>query len=118
VAVAVAGIDVPTFYHRAGDVHACLGEAFALDRTIGIGVFVPPPYLERRWQRVPAAIRRAATGLDHLASSWPLLNQLGDHTLTCWIKRRVGARSAPEDAGNQPRGEGDVKGRSPLAGHG
>ena len=89
VAVPVAGVEVPTFYHRRRDLHAWLGEAFTLDDTIGIGVMVPPPYLEPRWQQVPIAIRRAAAGLDRLTASWPVVNQLGDHTLTRWVKSRV-----------------------------
>jgi SAM-dependent methyltransferase len=89
VSVPVAGVEVPTFYHRNADVRACLGAGFSLDRAVGIGVAVPPPYLESRWQQVPAIIRRAAAAVDHLAASWPLLNQLGDHTLTRWVKHRV-----------------------------
>ncbi len=89
VAVPVAGVDVPTFYHRRADVHCCLGAGFRLDAAIGIGVMVPPPYLEPRWQRLPIAIRRAAAGIDRVAASWPLVNQLGDHTLTRWVKSRV-----------------------------
>lgn len=89
VAVAVAGVEVPTYYHRRSDVHACLGEGFALDGAVGIGVVVPPPFLEPRWQHVPGVIRRAAAGVDRIAASWPLLNQLGDHTLTRWVKSRV-----------------------------
>lgn len=89
VAVPVAGVDVPTFYHRTTDVHACLGEAFRLAAQVGIGVAVPPPYLEPRWQRVPAPLRRAAARIDRMAGSWPIVNRLGDHSLTCWQKRRV-----------------------------
>ncbi|HEX4912662.1 MAG TPA: class I SAM-dependent methyltransferase [Vicinamibacterales bacterium] len=89
VTVPVAGIDVPTFYHRRSDVHAALGEAFTLDAAIGIGVAVPPPYLEPRWHSVPTLVRRAAEGVDRVAAAWPLLNQLGDHTLTRWVKARV-----------------------------
>ena len=88
-AVPVAGIDVPTFYHRRSDVHACLGGGFTLDAAIGIGVAVPPPFLEPRWRQVPGVIRRAAAGVDRIAAGWPLLNQLGDHTLTRWVKSRV-----------------------------
>jgi ubiquinone/menaquinone biosynthesis C-methylase UbiE len=89
VAVPVAGIEVPTFYHRRIDLAACLGETFRLDGAIGIGVAVPPPYLEPRWQRVPGVLRRAAVSVDRVAAGWPLLNQLGDHTLTRWVKSRV-----------------------------
>ena len=89
VAVPVAGVHVPTFYHRRRDLHACLGDAFVLDGAIGLGVVVPPPYLEPRWQQVPIAIRRAAAGIDRVTAAWPLVNQLGDHTLTRWVKSRV-----------------------------
>ena len=88
VAVPVAGVDVPTFYHRRRDVRACLGEGFTLDSAIGIGVMVPPPYLEPRWQRLPIAVRRLAAGIDRVTAAWPLVNQLGDHTLTRWVKSR------------------------------
>jgi len=89
VSVPVAGVDVPTFYHRRSDVHGCLGEGFTLDAAIGIGVMVPPPYLEPRWQRLPVVIRRTVEGLDRVTASWPVVNQLGDHTLTRWVKARV-----------------------------
>lgn len=88
-AVRVAGLDVPTYYHRTRDVAAALGEGFTRDAAIGIGVVVPPPYLEPRWQQLPASVRRAAAALDRVAASWPLLNQLGDHSLTRWVKRRA-----------------------------
>ena len=88
VNVAVAGIDVLTFYHRSSDVAAALGDAFTHQATIGIGVLVPPPYLEPRWQRLPQMLRQAAAGVDRVAGSWPVLNQLGDHTLTRWVKTR------------------------------
>ncbi len=88
-AVPVAGIDVPTYYHRTSDVASALGHEFIRGPVIGVGVMVPPPYLEPRWQQVPALLRRAAAGLDRLAGSWPLVNQLGDHTLSRWVKNRV-----------------------------
>ena len=89
VAVPVAGVDVPTFYHRRADIHASLGAGFSLDGAVGLGVLVPPPYLEPRWQRVPAAIRGVVAAVDRHTAGWPLLNQLGDHTLTRWVKSRV-----------------------------
>jgi ubiquinone/menaquinone biosynthesis C-methylase UbiE len=89
VSVPVAGVEVPTFYHREVDVAHALGAGFSHFATIGIGVFVPPPYLERRWQQAPHAIRHAVAALDRIAASWPLVNQLGDHTLMCWQKSRV-----------------------------
>ena len=89
VTIPVAGIGVPTYYHRTRDLAAALGPAFSLEATIGVGVLVPPPYLEPRWQQVPAALRRFAAGVDGVAGGWPFVNQLGDHTLTRWVKHRV-----------------------------
>jgi SAM-dependent methyltransferase len=89
VAVAVAGISVPTFYHRTSDVAAALGDGFCRDAEIGIGVMVPPPYLESRWQQVPQGVRKCAARFDRVGGAWPLVNQLGDHTLTRWVKERV-----------------------------
>lgn len=94
VAVPVAGVDVPTFYHRRADIHASLGEGFTLDGAVGIGVAVPPPYLEMRWRRLPVAIRRAAAAIDHVAGAWPLVNGLGDHALTRWVKTRPQSRAS------------------------
>lgn len=100
VLVAVAGVDVPTFYHRTREVAEALGPAFSLAAVRGIGVMVPPPYLESRWQQVPPAIRRATAGLDRVVSSWPVFNQLGDHTLTHWTKSRAPLDPAPGRGGN------------------
>lgn len=86
--VPVAGIAVPTYYHGIADLGAALGDDLTLNRVRGIGVLVPPPYLEARWQAVPAALRAAIAGADALVSSWPLLNRCGDHVLARWVRRR------------------------------
>jgi SAM-dependent methyltransferase len=89
VAVRVAGLEVPTFYHRTSDVAAALGDGFSRDALIAIGLMVPPPYLEPRWRELPRSVRRTAAAIDLVAGSWPLVNRLGDHTLTRWVKDRV-----------------------------
>jgi ubiquinone/menaquinone biosynthesis C-methylase UbiE len=89
VSLPVAGVEVPTFFHQQRDVASTLGHGFALVSVTGIGVLVPPPYLEPRWQQVPRPIREAVAGVDRVTAGWPLLNQLGDHTLMCWEKSRV-----------------------------
>ena len=86
----VAGVDVPTYYHRQRDVAAALGRGFSLADCAGIGVLVPPPYLEPRWQQLPRAIRTAVAGADRITARWPIINRLGDHTLMCWEKSRHG----------------------------
>lgn len=102
VRVPVAGVDVPTFYHRTGDVRLALGDDFSLHAVVGLGVAVPPPYLETRWQQVPAEIRRLAAGLDRVVSAWPGINRLGDHMLMRWVKSRAPLNGVP------PGGDGDV----------
>ena len=87
VAVPVAGVDVPTFYHRIGDVEAALGPDLALLSIEGVGVAIPPPYLEPRWQQLPRAVRGAVVRLDALLSPWPPFNRVGDHVLLVFVKR-------------------------------
>ncbi len=81
VVVSVAGIGVPTYYHRVRDVRAALRPALALRRLRGLSVLVPPPYLEARWADLPAPLRRAIAALDAAAARVFPLNRLGDHVM-------------------------------------
>jgi len=87
IAVAVAGVDVPTFYHRIRDVSAALGPDLALRSIEGVGVAIPPPYLEARWQRLPKPVRGAVAQIDSMLSPWPPFNRVGDHVLLRFAKR-------------------------------
>jgi ubiquinone/menaquinone biosynthesis C-methylase UbiE len=87
VAVPVAGIDVPTFYHRIADLRSTLGPEMILRSVEGIGVAIPPPYLEARWQQLPKTARRVVTRLDALLSPFPPFNRAGDHVLLEFVKR-------------------------------
>ena len=87
VAVSVAGVDVPTFYHRIRDVRAALGPDLVLETIEGVGVAIPPPYLEPRWQQLPKAVRRAVAQVDALLAPWPPFNRIGDHVLLQFSKR-------------------------------
>lgn len=86
--VAVAGVDVPTYYHGLDDLDRALGDDVTLAQVRGIGVALPPPYLEPRWRRVPRPLRALAGGVDRLVTTWPVLNRCGDHVLARWVKRR------------------------------
>lgn len=90
VDVLVAGISVPTFYHRVREVRAALGDEVPLSGITGIGVTIPPPYLEARWQGLPRLARRACVAADRLLAPWPPFNRLGDHMLLQFTKRRHG----------------------------
>jgi ubiquinone/menaquinone biosynthesis C-methylase UbiE len=87
VAVPVAGIDVPTFYHRISDVRAALGPELDLQSIEGVGVAIPPPYLESRWQQLPGPVRGIVTSLDALLAPLPPFNRVGDHVLLRFVKR-------------------------------
>ena len=87
VAVPVAGIDVPTFYHRIADVRAALGDEMTLVSIEGIGVAIPPPYLEPRWQQLPRTVRGLVTTIDSLLAPLPPFNRAGDHMLLRFVKR-------------------------------
>ena len=89
IPVPVAGIDVPTFYHRIADVRAALGVDLALASIEGIGVVLPPPYLEPRWSHLPKSVRSLVTRVDALLAPWPPFNRVGDHVLLHFVKASV-----------------------------
>jgi ubiquinone/menaquinone biosynthesis C-methylase UbiE len=85
--VCVEGIDVPTFYHAAGDVMRALGSEFVLRALTGLGVIVPPPWLAGRWLAIPPGARRAVMAADtRVASHFPF-NHVGDHFLMDVVRR-------------------------------
>jgi SAM-dependent methyltransferase len=88
IGVPVAGMEVPTYFHRIADVQAALGPRVLLTAVVGIGVAVPPPYLEPRWHATPAWIRKSLAGIDRALAPWPPFNRLGDHVLLQFTKER------------------------------
>jgi ubiquinone/menaquinone biosynthesis C-methylase UbiE len=87
------------FRRWPGRAHAVLGESvvevhyptikhlrtlfapwFSLRSTIGIGVTVPPSYMEAFARRHPGLLR-SMCNVDRLICSWPLFRVLGDHVL-------------------------------------
>jgi SAM-dependent methyltransferase len=86
VAVPVAGVDVPTYYHRVDEFCTALGAGFRLARVDGLGVAVPPPYLERRWCALPRPLRAAVIACDGVLARWPAVNRVGDHVLLQFVR--------------------------------
>jgi len=81
VMVNVAGIPVPTFYHRVSDVARVARPSLSVGRIVGCGVLTPPPYLERRWLSLPRVVRRAAAAADSTIGRFAPFSRLGDHVL-------------------------------------
>ncbi|MGE0811912.1 MAG: class I SAM-dependent methyltransferase [Vicinamibacterales bacterium] len=90
VTVPVGGVDVPTYYHSLEALGRALGPDLTRAQVRGLGVLLPPPYLEPRWRALPSTVRAAAAAADRVVSSWPGLNRCGDHVLARWVKRRYG----------------------------
>jgi SAM-dependent methyltransferase len=86
VAVPVAGIDVPTYYHRIREIRDALGAGMRLSAVEGLGVALPPPYLEPRWRTLPRRIRQTVNACDRVIATWPGLNRIGDHVLLHFTK--------------------------------
>lgn len=86
VPVPVAGVDVPTYYHRVSELRAALGPSLRLVGIEGLGVAIPPPYFEPRWRRLPGGVRTAASSCDAMLARWPGVNRLGDHMLLHFVR--------------------------------
>jgi hypothetical protein len=86
VSVPVAGVAVPTYYHRIRDVCRALAPDVTLAAVEGVGVTIPPPYLESRWQTLPRPMRRAIVAMDGWLAAWPPFNRVGDHVLLQFSK--------------------------------
>lgn len=86
VPVPVAGVPVSTFYHRVADVREALAPDLRLHGILGLGVVMPPPYMEPRWRTLPSSMRRGLRRADALLASLPPFNRLGDHVLLQFVK--------------------------------
>jgi ubiquinone/menaquinone biosynthesis C-methylase UbiE len=116
VLVAVAGVEVPTYYHTLAEVRRALGADLALESITGIGVLTPPMYLEPRWSRLPAGVRAAVDAADRVVCRMPPFNRLGDHILLAF--RRSSPLARPATAA-EPRGPGAAaEGPTGRASHG
>jgi SAM-dependent methyltransferase len=68
----------PMYYRTVAQVRDAFAPQFTLERAPGIGVFVPPTYLEPFAQRFPALIRMLAQ-LDRLVGHWPVFRAIADN---------------------------------------
>ena len=86
VRVPVAGVDVPTYFHRIGDVVNTLSRALQLKAIAGIGVALPPPYFESRWQTLWPFVRAGIASVDAVLTPCPPFNRLADHVLLQFVR--------------------------------
>lgn len=68
------------FYHSAREIEAALSGDFRLVGDRGVGIFVPPSYLEPWAERFPRTVEVFAT-IDRVVNRWPLFRAIGDHRL-------------------------------------
>ncbi len=80
VEVTLGQYAVPTFYHSAGGYGRVFSGQFQVHRFLGLGVVLPPPYLQGLAHRFPRLFRLAARTETKLAGHWPF-SRAGDHTL-------------------------------------
>jgi SAM-dependent methyltransferase len=77
---AMGGNSFPVYYPTLRSLRRSLGPMFRLRSVTGIGVTVPPSYLESWAQRNPAVLRLCGA-IDQLLCEWHGIRVLGDHML-------------------------------------
>jgi ubiquinone/menaquinone biosynthesis C-methylase UbiE len=75
-------------YPRVGEILASFSEFFSPVAIHGVGVAVPPSYLEPWARRMPAAVAALAR-IDRVISGRPLWRSMGDHVVL--VLERIGA---------------------------
>ena len=76
----LSGVEFPVFYPTLAEIKRAFRPYFQLRRVDGIGVFVPPSYVEAWMARHPRLLR-GFEWIDRRCSQWPLLRLVGDHML-------------------------------------
>jgi hypothetical protein len=74
------GVNVTVHYPTVREITRAFAPCFNLSSTTGIGIYVPPSYLESWMQRSPRLLATLAA-LDHIVCHLPLLRMFGDHVL-------------------------------------
>jgi ubiquinone/menaquinone biosynthesis C-methylase UbiE len=73
-------VSLQVSYPTVRDVLRSFAPAFTLRSRSGVGIAVPPSYVERLARRYCKAVG-GLQALDRLISAWPLCRAIGDHTL-------------------------------------
>jgi len=78
-------VSVDVHYPTVNDIAKFFAPHFTLKSTTGVGIFVPPSYLEPWMQHFPRALA-AMAALDRFACRLPILCTLGDHVLLHFVR--------------------------------
>jgi SAM-dependent methyltransferase len=78
--VSLEGHRLPVHYPTLRSMRKSFGPMFRVRSVTGIGVAVPPSYLEIWAQKHPGILHRCDS-IDHVLSRWPCARVLGDHML-------------------------------------
>jgi ubiquinone/menaquinone biosynthesis C-methylase UbiE len=81
----IGGASLDVYYPSLSKIRHSFGAHFRLCSTTGIGLAVPPSYLEP-WARNHPVIFRFLRFLETLLARVPLLRSTGDHVLLCFEK--------------------------------
>lgn len=81
----IEGTSLDVYYPSLNQIVRSFGPHFRLRSTSGIGVAVPPSYLEP-WARKHPTIFRFLCRLESLLTRVPFLRSTGDHILLCFEK--------------------------------
>jgi hypothetical protein len=81
----IDGVSLDVYYPSLNQIRRSFSPHFLLRSTTGIGVMVPPSYLEP-WARNHPTTIRLLCHLETLLARVPYLRSTGDHILLCFEK--------------------------------
>jgi ubiquinone/menaquinone biosynthesis C-methylase UbiE len=79
------GVDVTVHYPTVAEFSEAFAPHFKLRSCTGVGIFVPPSYIEPWMQRHPRLLALMAR-VDRMACHLPILRTLGDHVLLHFVR--------------------------------
>jgi hypothetical protein len=71
---------IPVYYPSPEDIQQAFSPEFRLISVTGVGITVPPSYMEG-WVLKHPRLLQAFEAIDSTIRSWPLFRTLGDHML-------------------------------------
>jgi SAM-dependent methyltransferase len=74
------GVQLPVYYPTVTQIQRTFSPFFRLTAMKGIGVLVPPSYVEG-WAQRHRRVFRILEGFDRTVSQWPVFRIIGDHVL-------------------------------------